>query len=196
MFDATRETLHQGRVTRYRLTRNAEPLSSDDVLDAWAHSDTFRIFFLDLLAQSPFEAFRWETPAWRSDLLERPFEFVLIDSPGLARAVDPVPFARHFDTQDAGEGIVVFDNLGRDATLVVPSPRGPDLAYGHLAAFTRRAPASQNHALWGTVGAAMQQRIGEQPLWLSTAGAGVSWLHVRLDARPKYYNFQPYRVAG
>ncbi|MGI9175867.1 MAG: DUF6940 family protein [Rhodothermales bacterium] len=24
-------------------------------------------------------------------------------------------------------------------------------------------------------------------MWLSTAGGGVSWLHVRLDSRPKYY---------
>jgi len=27
----------------------------------------------------------------------------------------------------------------------------------------------------------------------STAGAGVSWLHVRLDDRPKYYGFKPYK---
>jgi hypothetical protein len=31
------------------------------------------------------------------------------------------------------------------------------------------------------------------PEWLSTAGAGVSWLHVRLDDRPKYYGYAPYR---
>ena len=30
-------------------------------------------------------------------------------------------------------------------------------------------------------------------LWLSTAGLGVYWLHLRLDTRPKYYSFQPYR---
>ena len=27
----------------------------------------------------------------------------------------------------------------------------------------------------------------------SAAGAGVSWLHVRLDDRPKYYGFLPYK---
>ncbi|MFL6237620.1 MAG: DUF6940 family protein [Thermoanaerobaculia bacterium] len=27
-------------------------------------------------------------------------------------------------------------------------------------------------------------------------GAGVSWLHVRLDDRPKYYGYGPYRTEA
>ena len=48
-------------------------------------------------------------------------------------------------------------------------------------------------ALWQVVGEAMERRLGTEPVWLSTAGAGVSWLHVRLDDRPKYYGHAPYR---
>ncbi|MFY0533025.1 DUF6940 family protein [Nannocystis pusilla] len=33
-------------------------------------------------------------------------------------------------------------------------------------------------------------------VWLSTSGSAVPWLHVRLDARPKYYVFGPYRAVG
>ena len=40
---------------------------------------------------------------------------------------------------------------------------------------------------------AIAARVGAEPVWLSTAGAGVPWLHVRLDDRPKYYGFGPYR---
>jgi hypothetical protein len=65
--------------------------------------------------------------------------------------------------------------------------------YGHLAAFVRGAPAEQREALWRTVGDALSRRLGAKPVWLSTAGAGVSWLHVRLDDRPKYYGHAPYR---
>jgi hypothetical protein len=36
----------------------------------------------------------------------------------------------------------------------------------------------------------------KEPLWLSTAGQGVFWLHVRLDRYPKYYNHAPYRHAA
>jgi hypothetical protein len=30
-------------------------------------------------------------------------------------------------------------------------------------------------------------------LWLSTAGMGVSWLHVRLDSSLKYYGYKPFK---
>ena len=36
---------------------------------------------------------------------------------------------------------------------------------------------------------------GAMPTWLSTAGMGVSWLHVRLDSQPKYYGFAAYWAA-
>jgi hypothetical protein len=39
----------------------------------------------------------------------------------------------------------------------------------------------------------MAARLSARPVWLSTAGAGVAWLHVRLDDRPKYYGFDEYR---
>ena len=71
--------------------------------------------------------------------------------------------------------------------MVVPCPLADPSAYGHLAAFIRHAPEEQRDALWRRIGEAMAQRVGMKPVWLSTAGAGVSWLHVRLDDRPKYY---------
>ena len=41
---------------------------------------------------------------------------------------------------------------------------------------------------------ALERRLSRQPLWLSSAGLGIYWLHLRLDSRPKNYSFQPYRV--
>ena len=40
---------------------------------------------------------------------------------------------------------------------------------------------------------ALLQRLGARPVWLSTAGGGVDWLHVRLDDRPKYYRHREWR---
>ncbi len=42
-------------------------------------------------------------------------------------------------------------------------------------------------------GQEMEKRVSDKPVWLSTAGGGVPWLHVRLDNRPKYYSYRPYR---
>jgi len=148
-----------------------------------------------LLADAPFSAFRWETPPITTASAVRPFEFVLLDSPELATHPDPDAFAEHFGDPAGSTDVVSFPNLNNDAILVVPCPRGPLSAYGHIAAFVREAPDAQKHALWRLVGELMQRRLGPRPVWLSTAGAGVPWLHVRLDQKPKYYGHAPYRES-
>ena len=32
----------------------------------------------------------------------------------------------------------------------------------------------------------------DRPMWLSTCGTGVAWVHMRLDQRPKYYTYTPF----
>ena len=178
---------------RFQALGPSDALGFRQVLERLRSDHGFRDALIETLASSSFAAFRWETPALSSASAARPFEFVLVDSPELLVEPDPSPFAEHFD--ESGHGIVTFDNLGGDATPVVPSPRGPESAYGHLAAFVREAPREQVHALWSGVGAVVLDRLSETPLWLSTAGGGVAWLHVRLDSRPKYYAHAPYRLA-
>jgi hypothetical protein len=188
------EELETGRGTRCVLELDARPASFAQALDGWVADEEFRSLFNDVLAGSRFTAFRWETPPVSAATVTRQFEFVLMDSPALTRPADPRAFAAHF----AGAGdaaVVVFPNVGRDAVMVAPCPIAAPSVYGHLAAFVRGAPAAQRQALWHAVGKAMAARIGSKPVWLSTAGAGVAWLHVRLDDRPKYYAYDPYRDA-
>jgi hypothetical protein len=108
----------------------------------------------------------------------------------LARRARPNAFREHFIS---GEDVAVFPNLGGDALMIVPAPVGDHEMYAHLGSFVRGAPETQVHALWMAVGKAMLEWVGEQPVWLNTAGGGVPWLHVRLDARPKYYVYGGYR---
>jgi hypothetical protein len=189
------EQLEGGRVHRFVVERDAGHATFGEVLGAWREEIEFRSLFNDTLAESPFAAFRWETPPVSTASLARPFEFVLLDSPGLARRPDPGAFAEHFGGKPGAE-VVVFPNLGGDAVMVVPCPIAAPTTYGHLAAFVREAPAHQRQTFWRSVGEAMERRVGVRPVWLSTAGAGVSWLHLRLDDRPKYYGFGPYRQVA
>jgi len=163
-----------------------------DILQAWQSDAGFRAIYSDALAGSPFSAFRWELPPVTSSTLSRSFEFVLLDSPSLTRTPDPEAFAEYFNHSNESS-ILEFPNLGGDAILIVPRANTVPSAYVHLAAFVREAPEPQRHALWQQVGSAMSRRVGAKPVWLSTAGGGVAWLHVRLDDRPKYYGFEPYR---
>lgn len=195
MWDATVEPLPGGRGEQYRVLRDGRPVSYGDVLRLWQNDAAFRSFFTAMLAAAPFPAFRWETPAVTAGTVGRAFEFVLLDEPGLPARADVSAFASHVGQPTPRDGVVAFRNLGRDAVLVVPCPVGPPAAYAHLAAFVRHAPDAQRHALWRVVGREAEARVGPVPVWLSTAGMGVPWLHVRLDDRPKYYGFDPYRAA-
>ncbi|MEM9418385.1 MAG: hypothetical protein AAGA25_04915 [Planctomycetota bacterium] len=182
---------HDG--VKLRVSDQDQPLTFHQIIALWCDEPGFCRFFNDTLASLSYSAFRWETPCLSNN--DRPFECVVINSPGLARAADPQAFAEHFAT--AGEAkAITFDNLRGDATLIVPCPLAAHSAYPHLAAFVRDAPQAQQQELWRQTGIAMQHRKGNTSVWLGTAGAGVAWLHVRLDSRPKYYSYSPYTATA
>ncbi len=192
MFESCVDILNNGHIRRVFIVQNEKQLCYNKVLSLWQDNKDFRSFFISILAEVPFVSYRWETPPVTASTVNRLFEFVLLDSPGLARSPDENAFANYFDTAN-DKGITTFLNLGKDALLIVPSPRERTSIYCHLAAFTRDAPELQNHALWQMVGQMMEKRLNDKPIWLNTAGGGVSWLHVRLDSYPKYYGFQSYK---
>ncbi len=192
MWSTITENISGDRQLKYRVYNQAQPVSYLEVLQLWQQDLGFRKFFIDLLMDAPYPTYRWETPPLNANTASRPFEFVLINSPALARKPDEQAFNAYFDPQARG-GIVEFLNLGRDAVMVVPCPQTDSAAYVHLGVFMRDAPDAQKHALWQQVGSAMVRRLNAKPVWLSTAGGGVAWLHVRLDDRPKYYQHRPYR---
>lgn len=186
------EDLISGDGLRFVVERKGKPATFVDVLQGWQEDASLRTKFNTQLAESPYSAFRWETPCVTAENLKRPFECVLLNRPGLVRHPNPSPFAAQFN-RTSQDDVLVFPNLGGDAIMIVPRQKTEASAYGHLAAFVRKAPETQQHTLWQLVGKTMLQRISAKPVWLSTAGGGVSWLHVRLDDRPKYYGYASYR---
>lgn len=117
-----------------------------------------------------------------------------MDAPALSRApVDSSPFESTFAAAGK-ERVVSFDNLGGDALLVAPCPIPASAIYGHLASFVRDAPASQIDEFWRCVACTFERTVSQTPVWISTSGLGVIWLHVRLDSYPKYYTHAPYRT--
>ena len=67
--------------------------------------------------------------------------------------------------------------LGFGSSLVRPNQPHPHLT-PTLAALTPPSPSPP---------------LALTPHQVSTEGSGVSWVHVRLDAEPKYYHHSPYR---
>ena len=183
-----------GPALRYVVSRVDARFTYREAIAAWRDDSSFRQWFNGLLAAVPFGAFRWETRGVTEGSADRELEFAVAESAGLDRPATPEVFREHFDGKSEGD-VVAFSNLGGDAIMVVPRPIAPKSAYSHLGAFVRNAPDAQRLAVWKAVGDEMSRRLGPRPVWLSTAGGGVAWLHVRLDDRPKYYSYAPFRRA-
>lgn len=191
-------------------------VSSDSPEGAKAASD-----LTDIISSSSYASVLFETPGacWNSSGEDR-FEFALVNEPALRRFAENNPdrysFAEHFDAcrkkerrawfaprKKSEEDVVCsFANLGGDALLVAPLPtkNADDSHYSHLAIFSREAPRGQVAAFWRLGARRYLERLRRNHerdpnvrTWFSTNGMGVSWLHLRLDGRPKYYSYGPFK---
>lgn len=194
MWQLEREPAQDGSWQKLTVSQRGCSLTGREVYRLWQDNAGFRVFFNRALAETPYPAFFWELPPATSGTQDKAFECILADSPQLARmAPEPAAFAERFRSALPDGLVAVFPNLGGDAVLVAPCPNSEAGPYPHLAAFCRRAPALQLQAFWQAVGKSLLARLGTAPLWLSTSGLGVAWLHARLERRPKYYTHAPYR---
>ena len=179
------------QTSQYKITQQDQLITVADFISLLQVSTEFIDFYVEGLKMSPYEGYFWEVPPMTEKQLHKSFEFVLVNSPSLPR-VKPskLAFQQYFDKDKL---VVDFPNLSGDAHLVVPTPRGEDQVYTHLANFVRLASEDQIFAFWQAVGKAYKIAMDSNSKWLSTAGLGVYWLHVRIDTRPKYYRHQLYK---
>jgi hypothetical protein len=193
--DWTIESTLGGRGCRYHASAAGAPRSVHEVLGLLHSNAAFRQELVSTIAACPYLAFRWEMPPLTHAKMGRPFEFVLADDPYLAdMAPEPDVFAPYFEDAPPGMVVRAVPNLRRTAQLVVPRGLVDDSVYGHLGAFLRAAPREQVHALWACVAQTVVGALSQAPLWVSTAGGGVAWLHVRVEGSPTYYTHRPYAI--
>jgi hypothetical protein len=183
--------------TRVRVLQDGEAISYAAAVNLLDGSEDFRTWFVDALAGAPYSSYFWETPPITDNTMDRDFEYVLVDGPRLAvQSPDTRAFAEHFRDTDCAASIAVIPNLGGDAIMIVPQILGSKSAYTDLATFLRHGPDAQKHELLRALASAINERIGPRPVWVSTSGLGVAWLHLRLDSRPKYYQYRPFTEFG
>ena len=189
-------------VHHYTLKNNSgSDLSFSDFLNLMiAPSSDVALAFTEALKQSEFKAYFWECPPLtRDNVGNKSVEFVLVDSKVLLESVaDPKDFTEHLEKCE--NAVTSFPNLRGDALLIVPCPSSKDMIqpYSHLASFVREAPFSRISELWRELSKEcllklMSMDSNHDKIWISTSGLGVSWLHIRIDSSPKYYNHLPYK---
>src|SRR5262245_22952357 len=96
MWGFQREPFLGGGCLRFAIQPGGRSACFAYILSAWQSDQPFRALYNAHLAGAPYSAFRWETPSVTTATLSRPFEFVLLDSPGLARSPESKAFATHF----------------------------------------------------------------------------------------------------
>lgn len=144
------------------------------------------------MAECSFEAFLWENKPMSKTNMDQTYEYSLVKNTYLAGiSPDQQTFREYFEPDQQA---VTFPNLGGDAQLIAPCPRQSTDCYSHIGSFVRNAPDEQQDAMWRIAGEQMLAMIDKDPRWLSTNGLGVSWLHMRIDRRPKYYQTKEYKI--
>ena len=188
-------------VTRYTAYCGEAPLSIQGWTNTMANDPTASKDLTQIIRDSEYKAVFFEQKGCTFQNWDtKQFEFVLVDAPHLKSFAefrpDPQAFAEHLACSGSSSGCA-FNNLRGDARLIAPKALNDNhVAYSHLAAFCRQAPADQVAQVWQLAAQEYQQRVKNslETVWFSTSGTGIAWLHFRLDSRPKYYQYKPFKV--
>jgi hypothetical protein len=181
---------------RIGISHGGRPVAVQSVLNALQTEPRAGSWFGASLAALPSRAFYWECPALAAATLGDPFECVALEAPSLiGLTAEPDAFRAHFEAAPPHSLVAVFPNLSGDAVLVAPKEGDDGGGYPHLADFVRAAPQAQIAAFFSALASQGLRAWREGPAWISTAGDGVAWVHGRVDRRPKYYRYAPYRAA-
>ena len=137
--------------------------------------------FIKVLKECPYKSYYFETPELSKNL-DKSVIFMLVNSNTLhKRRADPSSFS------DKLSGSGVFENLSRDATLIIPT--NIHGKYNHLHSFMENASDEEIRDILQRSGDVVLKRTKEwENVYFSTSGDGVPWLHFRVSKTPKYYH--------
>ena len=122
----------------------------------------------------------WEHPPIKNDTINQEYEFVLVRSDIFLRLSSHEDTFSQYFRKYPKESVISFPNIGRNAQLVVPTPQSESTNYIHIGHFFKADLSTQQSLFLQKVGEQMSAHINPNPLWLSTSGLGVYWLHACL----------------
>jgi hypothetical protein len=186
-----------------QLRKDMELLTYGEVLTLLASSGAdgkaLRSFFAKVLAgEDKLIPFSQDT------LSSRVFEFVSIEAPEMGvKQTDGEAFDDKLHQHKGTHDVVQFmtpSKPPKETALLAPAlaPGTPLSVYRSIGSFFLGAPAEQVDNILRKLGVEIHERMRvrgdvSKPLWVSTAGYDVAWLHLRLDDFPKYYRCKEYK---
>ena len=99
------------RFQKLSILSSRERIAYLEVIQLWQQEKSFCSFWTEVLATAPFSAYFWETPPVSLSSVDRAFEFVLVNSPQLARkSPTPSNFQEYFKSTSPEQEVVTFPN--------------------------------------------------------------------------------------
>lgn len=177
------------------LNQDGQLLTFFQVLTLWVQDQDFRKFYWQTLIKHGGNGCFWEHPRLTKISANEPYKCVITRTESFTRfAASPDRFRAKMKV---GTSVSAFLNLGRDGLLIIPNESQDDASVNcrDLIAFCSSAPEEWLHEFWERVGKEALKILAENSprQFLSTHGFGVLWLHVRLEERPKYYHYRPFK---
>lgn len=158
-----------------------------EVIEGWIDGSLSYLFSYDLLCHHLSACFLECNQISEND----PFICSISYSEELSilKKADPKPFTSQLKTS---KQFTSFINLSKDAVLVIPTKSSlnlelNDISYAHFSSFLRKCDEKTLNKFWAFVGTTVFDLIKKKNIFLSTSGLGVSFLHVRISEKPKYY---------
>jgi len=174
-------------------SRNKIPLTWRQFISLCkANNLSFFINMKDAILRTNFKTIFFNCPPVTMADLDNVFEVAILNAPDLdGITTDVHTFKNKFVDKTM---VTSFKNINGDAVLVCPVPKKdqPEEIYSSLGPFIQSAGIEQQTAFWCLVAKDLDTLISERTVWLNTAGTAVSFLHMRLDSRPKYYKYMKF----
>ena len=166
-------------------------MSMYDFFNSLVNNEIFRNEIIQIFKKSKFENVYWEFPPYYKTTTQSKAQFVFMSTSSFGKA-DSENFKEHLSNRETGE-IVVFNNLSGDTKLISIASKNNNDMFCHIMQFMKNAPSEYKHNLLIKIGCEMLKYSNStSPIYLSTHGHGVSWLHIRICNRPKYYTYKEY----
>lgn len=163
------------------------------MMDAWLTAPTGGLathFHHVLKSYARSQDFYLEMPQIRSR--DQDFQFALVptnDFLGIGPESDKFQQIKTV----AKDAVMEVKSLSGDPLVIPTLPSGFNANYAHLAVFTLTAPDAVWNQLWAQVATTLGRVLSQGPVYLSTHGTGVYWLHIRFDPKPKYYSYAKFK---
>lgn len=150
-----------------------------------------------------FKSYYFQTPDICS--LNIPIEFVLIKTYNLhKKKASWVKYAEYMKRKPRNRHSLSFINLTGTVMLTIPFNKKKDIKYGHIKDYMTYATNEEIYDILLELGIQIEKynkmysiNIKNKkfcyPLYLSTHGYGVQWVHFRLEQYPLYYNYDLYK---